>query len=1281
MKTIDEYVKTLIDDPAETGNKLLKASADKLEGFIRGRPSELRGFKEHLQQVQDFEAALKSVELNLSLDSIAQIISNDIEELYVKWCEEKTAKSDALCDEMDALIAKIEQENKQANDELRNSLSASNEVYQQLEDKHKTLMSYSNKIIDMCQQYGVTSGDVNIDNDTFTIEQMNNLYDKYINFLEKDEKSSNVITWLRHAIQSKEVQGVILIVLLFICFTPLLDLLAVACFGFIGWHQYKNRNIANYYIVLMGLAFNVDPLKLGYKDLDESLLLPETLTDEMVDNDERFADFEGKFDAIDEEYAKTNPQNFQMQLLSEFEAKRETFVQRMNDAIAKFNQERDVLHDKFAEELKFLQGEYDRLKSEFKTLGDRFSYDYTFNPRFVCGIHDDVIEETIDIGLNNVIIRPSANENVMNKFLQCMVANALSNTFPGKLVVHVVDPNNFGRCIMPLYKAELGDVIKFHNKDLASVLNELTDYAQSNFKDMQGKDLQTFNKICQDTGKTSKEWHLLLILSQPKTVEEDEALNAFFQYSVSGGVMIWIVSDIMKSQNAYLIRKPFEGIKNPFAFLGDEWCNKFATRFLSEVQAAKPAGLLWQDFINNVLPIDRTWSGDASKYINFYPGYHDGDPSLFKPYTLGNDGNVHAIGVGTSGAGKSVFLNHIIGTMCREFDPSQLELWLCDFKGVEFKAYMKTPRAKAARLCKPIVAGEGYAPKSDEKMQEVLGYYAYNKDTKEYTYSENPTEDCKELCVFMQDIKNGKPKEKKGKVIPPRPKADTSYAPNMEEYCLPHIAACLCTSDGDFATSLFKAYRDKADARYEDMKILGVKNMPGWNSRVKTLIGSEKPKEIVEAHGKETGFNPIWSEADIWPRVLFVCDEFQVIFQKADEKNVAKIKADITQIAKVARACGMHIFFTSQSMKGTISSDILANFTLRFALRCEAEVSMDIIGTKRAAEIKEKNGYLIVQSQEMKTAEDQKRYKTPFLCDDENSGKDTMSELFDNIRYLYNLAKERGFKERDVISYEEATKHPIEQLDDWYKNPLVMSKLPDSGVFFIGPRMAYSPNRAPENIILGNKNNTHIMACFPDMTDYVFFFNTIVRNIKNNKVPGTTIINSQVADLSYICDAESYITNEEQKPLLSEKVSCDEFYKWLKGLYDYRKANEIKDKPVWIILMGWDKGKGYGVDTDPSLRNNLNILLQTMGELNMHIIFLMSGMSGIARSTVEACKYRMCGKADGDASSTLLGTNQAAKSYEMEKGWLFMWNDNKVSRDKLYISNITREIQSDTIVI
>ena len=1286
MKSIDEYMQVLVEVPYKRSLEALDSYDSRFTKFKEERPQELATFKQHMKKLTAFRNVLDSLKFEFNLEVVLAVILDDFSKEQDTWLSGEESEINALDEQVCQLKEQIESFNKSHNAELIAANQSSNVGFETLEAKRSELERYSDKIFDMCSQYGITTSDINIDESLFTPDELSALYDDYLAYMRKEENGTNVISKFRSKVSDPMAQGAILLALLVACFTPVLDFVSIGFFFLLAANQVSSVNRYKYYSILLAITFNVKPENMGYTALDESLLLPEELTDEMLDTDERFAHFEGLYKAIMDKYENGGPALEQAHYMSEWSSA----MPANQEKIASY---RDVydgrvrrLKEDVDGEIDFMNKEYERLKAEFKFIGDRYSKHLTFNGRYTLGLHDDCIEEFVETGDKNIVIRPCSDQKLMNKFIQAMFVNAIGNVCPGKLKIIVYDPNNFGRSLMPLYRDDLKEYIEFYNSDLNKIIDEQVDYVQANFKEMSGKTINEFNQKCEDTGITPIAYRLLIILSQPKTVEEDEKLQNFLEYSATGGVYIWIVSESIQPKDAFIFDKPFSGIEHPVVdIVNDDWCQAVADKYIDAIDQSKPKGLLWQSFLQNVWPTDKTWTGDATKFIDFYPGYLNGDPTQFKPYTLGNEGNVHAIGVGTSGAGKSVFLNHLINTMCRKYSPKQLDLWLCDFKGVEFKAYMHLPRPKAARLCRPFKVNEGDVPARTDEELEVFGYYNYNKETGEYTYSAEPTEDCKELFKFKQPLKNGKVKQKNGKDIEPVPKADVEYEPNMEYYSLPHISACLCTSDGDFATSLFKAFRTKAERRYDDLGFISVKNMPGWNSKVKGLIGTRKPDKMIETHTKlwkETDFNPVWTEADLWPRVLFVCDEFQVIFQKADAKNVEQIKGDIQYIAKVARACGMHIFFTSQSMKGTVSTDILANFTLRFALRCEPEVSMDIIGSKKAAEIREKNGYLIVQSQEMKTPEDQKKYKTPFLSDDPGSGVVTESELFDNIRDLYTRAVEQKIPQKNVISYEEKTTHPIAELVALYDTLDKDGRRPESGVFFLGNRMAYSTNKAPDNIILTAANNTNIMSCFSDTTDFVQFFKSLVVNIQNNKNPGTIIINSQVADLAYLADAESVVTYPEKHGrLVSEKVSCVEMIKWIDGLCTARKEKGVKDSPIWIFLLGWDKGKGFAIEPDGVMRSKLIALMQTAGEMNVHFIFINSSMTGVNAATINACKHRIAGKCSLDDSTALLGSKQASISYEIATGWMFSWNSGVITRDKIYVSPIDREIAASEIVL
>lgn len=1286
MRDIEEYFHALVEVPYQRAMEGLGSCDVRMDRFVQERPGELVLFKKHLTRLTNFIETLDTLKLDMSLEAVVVVILDESQKERDDWLLKQQEAFDKVDAEVDALKTRIESENIAYNNSIRGTTAESNTVYEDLEGKRQMLEMYSDKIFDMCNQYGISTTDVQVNETMFTVDQLASIYDEYLLFMQKEEKGgNNIITKLRNFLPDIKVQGLILLGVLIVCFTPVLDFVSIAFFFLLAANQISSVNKYKYYTVLAGVTFNVNPLNMGYRNVDPSQLLPEELSLEAMDEDERFAPLIAMYDEIESEFAQSDPALDATRVMAEWSQVAADKQTILNGYILAYNERVVKLKERANKELEWVNKEYERLRAEYKFIGDRWSKHLSFANKYTLGLYDDCMEESIEMGDQNIVIRPCADETLMRKFLQALYVNAISNVQAGKLRVTVYDPNDFGRRLMPFYKGGLKEVLDFKNDDLNKILDECINEVQENFKAMSGKTINEFNKVCEETGITPIPYRLIIILSQPKTMEEDEKLQSFFEYSATGGCYIWMVSDVAQPKDAYVFEQPFQGIQHPITnIVTDEWCGSVATKYIDAIAVAKPPDLLWKDFIANVIGTD-LWKGNTNSYIDLYPGYHDGDPNLYKPYTIGNDGNIHAIGVGTSGAGKSVFLNHLINTACREYSPKEMELWLCDFKGAEFQAYMNLPRPKAARLCKPQKVAEGAVPIVLENEQEVFGYYSYNEETGEYTFSAEPTADCTELHKFKQELKEGKPKEKNGKPIPPVPVADRDYADNMESYALPHVTACLCTSDGAFATSLFAAYSRRAEKRYADLSCIGVKNMPGWNTKVKSLLGTRKPEKMIENHTqlwKEPDFNPIWTEKDFWTRVLFVCDEFQVIFQKADTKDVEQIKTDITYIAKVARACGMHIFFTSQSMKGTISSDILANFTLRFALRCEPEVSQDIIGSTRASDIRAKNGYLIVQSQEMKTPEDQKCYKTPFLNDNVGSGVYTESELYDNIRELHLHAEELGWVPEHVITYDEKTTHPISELVELYEQLDKEGRRPESGAFFLGNRMAYSTNKAPDNIIIGAANNTNIMACFNDLKDYVMFFTGLMENIKQNKTPGTVIINSQVRDLAYLTNAESYLTfPDKHMRLLSEKTTCVDFLKWCEGLVESRRKAGKKDTPVWIFLLGWDKGKGFAIDPDSSARSKMNSMLQTAGEYHIHFIFINTGMTGISMSTVSACCYKIAGKCSLDDSTVLLNNKAASLNYEIATGWMFMNNNGVQTRDKLWVYKSDREIAATEIIL
>lgn len=1172
-----------LDDVYSAASKQLDDCKQDLS-FIK-KPTELGDYARYIQALRMCKGRASKITLEFDPMVIKQRLNDKYKDIIDTHINREVVINEKYTAMVEEKVAELTNVAKEYNQGVRDEFDAQNKVYVELEEKRKVLTQYADEIVGVCADYGITTTDVDIDNSSFTVEELGDIYDEYIKYLGKSKNHMNIVAEIRRKVPDIKTQGIILGSILLLALTPLRYGIAGAVLYLIIRTQLKAEEKLKYFSVLLGLLYNIKPLEMGFQSsIDETQFVSEEVD---LDNDENLQkiadDWQNELNSLDQadpnlqlDEEKAKMTNDYPELVAEiktletdFKADQEEFIKEVNDLIVK------------------AQAEFEEKKANVKLLGQDVQESVVFNTKFKLGCQNGVLEEVYDIGLSNIIIKPSEDKTLLRKFIQVLFANALCNVRPTNISTILYDPNNSCQDLISFYNDELQRFIALETDKLEDILKDLKAVAEKNLRDMRGQTINEFNEEAERINKTPKDYKLLVVLSQPKKIEEDEALREFMKYSAKLGVFVWVVSNI-DVEGVKVFNKPFEGVKNPYDIEEGVFGHMVADTLVKAMESTKSPALFWKDFVDIAIPEKDIWTGNAGSDIELYPGFWEGDPTMYKPFTVGNEGNVHMIGVGGTGAGKSVFLNHLICCIARKYHPKEVELWLADFKGVEFKAYLSS--------------------------------------------EERP---------FM----------------------------------LPHIKACMCTSDGDYATSVFKALRNMSDGRNDDMKAIGVKNLPSWRAKVSTLIGQEKPQALLELHKKDPSYNPIWTEDDIWPRVLFVCDEFQVIFEKADTNNLTSIKADITQLAKVARASGVHIFFTSQSMKKTLSADILQQFTLRFALRCDKEVSQEILGTSKASDIKEKNGYLIVKSLGM-TNEEQRKYRTPFL-NDSPPKTGGLSEFHQVIKSIYDRAVNEGFKFRDVITYEESTTHKVEEIDEVYRN---VSGIPDSGMMLLGMRMTYDVNKAPDNIVLTPVNNSHVFSAFSDTEDKVNFYKTIMQNIKNHREQGTVFINSQVSDLHYLCELDQDVS-EDLLPFSNEKVDVGTLIQMFKSIYETRVQSKDRT-PAYYILIGWDKANGFGVDRDSSLTSAMASLLQKCGEFNMHFIFINTICGQIPMSVMDACFYKVCGKVDETTSSNLMNSRIASKVDEnFSNGYMYINRGGEIKRAKIYKYNITREIKKTEFVM
>ena len=401
---------------------------------------------------------------------------------------------DAVAEKYEKLIKEkkeeLSEQAKAANAQETEKLEESNRPYLRLEEKRKQLLEYSDQIMDACRLYGVTSSDITVTNETFTVSELDVLYDQYIDYMAKPGLTGNVIRSFRQRVPNTFIQGGVLLFILLLAFTPVFDFIAIAGIVYLAYIQLKAAGKVQAYTLLLGLLYNVQPLAMGFKDsVDRALLVSEEIEDE----DERL---EGLLDAYDKEVKQLEAnvaayEDEYNKTMQEFLAKLPKIQDIFREKQKVFEEERQALIDLITEKMEICEDAFAELKENFKPLGTEVSSSAVFNTRFRLGLKDEVIEQFVDVGLSNIVIRPCQNTLRLWHFLQVLLANAMCGVKAGNLAVYVYDPNGMGQSVVELYDKEYEDLFRFETSRLDGIIEELSKYAESNMSALKSKDINT----------------------------------------------------------------------------------------------------------------------------------------------------------------------------------------------------------------------------------------------------------------------------------------------------------------------------------------------------------------------------------------------------------------------------------------------------------------------------------------------------------------------------------------------------------------------------------------------------------------------------------------------------------------------------------------------------------------------------------------------------------------------------------------------------------------------
>lgn len=142
------------------------------------------------------------------------------------------------------------------------------------------------------------------------------------------------------------------------------------------------------------------------------------------------------------------------------------------------------------------------------------------------------------------------------------------------------------------------------------------------------------------------------------------------------------------------------------------------------------------------------------------------------------------------------------------------------------------------------------------------------------------------------------------------------------------------------------------------------------------------------------------------PHVVLLVDEFQQMYELANNRQVDIINALIKMITKLGRATGYHLLFASQSMSGTLSSDVQSNFKMRICLPASEDVSSAVLGNKASSLLRGK-GYCYTNC-EGGAEEANIKYRVPFLRSDTSKPGD-LTELQKVLKLNKEVADKVGY--------------------------------------------------------------------------------------------------------------------------------------------------------------------------------------------------------------------------------------------------------------------------------
>jgi S-DNA-T family DNA segregation ATPase FtsK/SpoIIIE len=170
---------------------------------------------------------------------------------------------------------------------------------------------------------------------------------------------------------------------------------------------------------------------------------------------------------------------------------------------------------------------------------------------------------------------------------------------------------------------------------------------------------------------------------------------------------------------------------------------------------------------------------------------------------------------------------------------------------------------------------------------------------------------------------------------------------------IPHLLSPVVT-DPKKAVVALKWVVGEMEERYRKMSKMGVRNIEGYNSRVKDALDKDEvfTRTVQTGFDDETG-DPVFETEEIvpvaLPYIVVIVDEMADLMMVAGKE----IEACIQRLAQMARASGIHLIMATQRPSvDVITGTIKANFPTRISFQVTSKIdSRTILGEMGAEQL------------------------------------------------------------------------------------------------------------------------------------------------------------------------------------------------------------------------------------------------------------------------------------------------------------------------------------------